>query len=93
MECILLGREDGAMALLSPSLAYGLDFEGLYEFFGDFDEARKMPCFAKNGSPVIGAVRENRAKAYAFDFENGLINDISEFEPPASRHSQEGVTE
>lgn len=93
MECILIGREDGAMALLSPSLAYGLDFEGLFEFFGDFDEARKMPCFAKNGSPVIGAVRENRAKAYAFDFENGLINDISEFEPPASRHSQEGVTE
>lgn len=93
MECVLLAREDEAMALLSPALADGLEFDGLFEFFGDFDEARKAPFCEKNDPPIIGAVREDRARAYAFDFKNGLINDISELEPPALRRQREGGTE
>lgn len=93
MECVLLAREDEAMALLSPELAEGLEFDGLFEFFGDFDEARKAPFCKRNDPPIIGAVREDRARAYAFDFKNGLINDISELEPPALRRQREGGTE
>ncbi len=93
MECVLLAREDEAMELLSPALAEGLEFDGLFEFFGDFDEARKAPFCEKNDPPIIGAVREDRARAYAFDFKNGLINNISELEPPALRQQREGGTE
>lgn len=93
MECVLLAREDEAMELLSPALAEGLEFDGLFEFFGDFDEARKAPFCEKNDPPLIGAVREDRARAYAFDFKNGLINDISELEPPALRRQRGGGTE
>jgi len=93
MECVLLAREDEAMALLSPELAEGLEFDGVLEFFGDFDEARTAPFCKRNDPPIIGAVREDRARAYAFDFKNGLINDISELEPPALRRQREGGTE
>ncbi|MBR5949381.1 MAG: hypothetical protein IKZ82_12165 [Clostridia bacterium] len=93
MECVLLERKDEAMALLSPALSEGLDFYGLCEFFGDFDEARPAPFAKKSDPPTVGAVVEGRAKAYVFEFEGGLINDISELEPPYSRRAQESVTE
>lgn len=89
MECTLLGREDETMSLLSPTLADGLDFAALTAFMGDFDEARKAPFSKRNSAPIIGAVKEGRAKAYAFEVENGLINDISELEPHDLRHSKE----
>lgn len=82
MECVLLGREAEAMGLLSPGLGQGLDFAGLCEFFGDFDEARRAPFESENGPPIVGAVKDGKAKSYAFEFENGQICDISELEPP-----------
>ena len=93
MECLLLGMGEEAMALLTPALAEGLDFSGLSEFFGDFDEARPSPFRKKSDPPVIGAVREGRARAYGFELEGGLISDISELASPFSQRAQEGAKE
>ncbi|MBR3298487.1 MAG: hypothetical protein IKI64_04715 [Clostridia bacterium] len=93
MECLLLGRGDEAMALLTPALAEGLDFGGLSEFFGDFDEARASPFRQKSDPPIIGAVKEGRASAYGFELEGGLISDISELASPFSQRAQEGAKE
>ncbi len=133
LECLLLGREAEAAALLSPALMAGLGYNAIVDFFGDFDEARIAPWQTgsegndfetnesnryengksvesaseigesfesagenggnKNGLPIMGAVKGGIARSYAFEFERGLISDISEYDthdlPPVEAGARE----
>lgn len=123
LECLLLGRENEAAALLSPALMAGLGYDAIVDFFGDFDEARIAPWQTgsegndpetneskryengksfenasenggnKNGLPIMGAVKGGIARSYAFEFERGLISDISEYDthdlPPGEAGARE----
>lgn len=82
LECILLGRRDEAMSLLAPELRKNLDFDSLCDFFGDFDEARVAPFNEEMRICAVGAVKNDSASVYSFEFKNGSINDVSELEPP-----------
>lgn len=80
LECLLLGRENEALSLLTSDLKRGLDFDGLCKFFGDFDEARTAPFATEEHLAIVGAVHCGCVKAFGFDFENGLISDVSELD-------------
>lgn len=86
LECVLLGRKDEALELLSAELAAEVGFDGLAEFFGGYDEARPVPPFGtetqsgQNGLVMAGTVTGDKAVPFEFTVEGGVITDVSEAE-------------
>ncbi|MBR4435911.1 MAG: hypothetical protein IKS90_07460 [Clostridia bacterium] len=88
LECLLLGREDECLSLISQGLANRTDYDTICEFFGDFDRCKKTPFCSQNGAVTVGTVSDETARAYVFDVENGLIRDVSEYAPEAQFQSE-----
>lgn len=86
LECILLGQKDEALGLLSAELASEVGFDGLSEFFGEYDEARPAPPFGteiqngQSGRITVGTVSGGKAVPFEFTVEGGVITDVSEAE-------------
>lgn len=82
LEAVKAGQQDLAMACLTPSLAEGLSFADLKEFFGDFDSFTQTisPACGQNGIALKYVVGKNLFAAREFCIETrqsggGLLID------------------
>ena len=81
-EAVRENRREEAISYLSPSLADSLDFDDIRSFFGDFD-CCKPPLSDRSGR-LLGLIYHSggqlkSAQLFSFEFENGLIGNVSEY--------------
>jgi len=80
-EAVREGLESEAMSYLAPNLREGFSFQEIREFLGEFQDCR--PPLSHDGGRLMGLIvmEQNRlssARLVEFEFDGGLISEISE---------------
>ncbi|MEL7609956.1 MAG: hypothetical protein AAGU74_10655 [Bacillota bacterium] len=81
-EAVRENQREEALSYLASDLVNTLNFDDIRSFFGDFSCCR--PTFSDRSGKLLGLIYQSgeqlkSAQLFSFEFENGLISDVSEY--------------
>ena len=81
-EAVRENQREEALSYLAPELMNSLDFNDIRSFFGNFSCCK--PTFSDRSGKPLGLIYQSgeqlkSAQLFSFEFENGLISDVSEY--------------